>query len=343
MDKNRLQKLAGIDEIVVKPAQRPTEVLGDLIDEMQDDEQGLDQGLSPSELIDYDEVVEEAARLGLKVNIKKLMQLAKANDTGFLYSGKEMVERALKINEIVVKPAKQYKHCILDNEGETLIGFRDVDNSADFENRVEMESQKNPTFKNAFTYYSDNSPCFAYPYPAEDKEDDFTARFGTSIPKIQSPCAFEEGQLGEPNVILKFQEWADKITEGWVDDEDLDEIVVKPASPVHYDFEVGDKVAYRYEGDEVEFGQVIDRVKDYYGIASKGGGDLSNWEDYWSSDYLWSDYGYDSFEDWEQEQVLPTKNGVWYKIRNKNSKNAFIEDDGWFPAEYVESSKGYRN
>ncbi len=136
---------------------------------------------------------------------------------------KNRLQKLAGIGEIVEKPNKQYKHCILDNEGETLIGFKDVNNSADFKNRVEMESQKNPTFKNAFTYYSENSPCFAYPYPAEDKKDDSTARFGTTIPNIESPCAFEEGELGEPNVILKFQEWADEVTKGWVDDEDYDD------------------------------------------------------------------------------------------------------------------------
>ena len=219
MDKNRLQRLAGIDEIVVKPAQRPIEVLGDLIDEMQDDEQGLDQGLSPSELIDYDEVAEEAARLGLKVNIKKLMQLAKANDTGFLYSGKEMVERALKINEIVVKPT----------------------------------------------------------------------------------------------------------------------------SPAHYDFEIGDKVVYQYEGDEKEFGKVINRAKDYYEAVMMGGSGFDVWENFFNDEEYAEEMGYDSLEEWEKEVIAPLKNGVWYEIQNEYELNPFEQDNRWFPAEYVESSKGYRN
>jgi hypothetical protein len=83
------------DDMSETVGQSPTEILGDLIDNMQDDEEGLDQGLSPSELIDYDQVAKEAVRLGLRVDIKKLKQLAKANDTGFLYSGEEMVSRAL--------------------------------------------------------------------------------------------------------------------------------------------------------------------------------------------------------------------------------------------------------
>jgi hypothetical protein len=83
------------DDMSETAGQSPTEILGDLIDNMQDDEEGLDQGLTPSELIDYEQIAQEAAKLGLKINIKKLMQLAKANDTGFLYSGEEMISRAL--------------------------------------------------------------------------------------------------------------------------------------------------------------------------------------------------------------------------------------------------------
>lgn len=242
------------------------------------------------------------------------------------------LQKIAGIDEIVVKPAKHYYYCILDNEGETLIGFKDVENSADFENRVEMESQKNPTFKEAFTYYSENSPCFAYPYPAEDEEDDLTARFGTLIPKIKSPCAFEEGELGEPNIILKFQEWADEIAESY----SLDEIVVKPSIPVHYDFEIGDQVAYRYEGDEVGFGKVIDRAKDYYQAASKGG-DLDHWEEHFEDEEYAQDMGYKSLKKWKNEVITPLKNGVWYEIENEN----YPEDQDWFPAESVESPKGY--
>ena len=87
----QLQKIAGI----LKESKNPTEILGNLVDQMQDDEEGLDQGLKPSELIDYNQIAEKAATLGLRVDIKKLKQLAKANDTGFLYSGEEMISMAI--------------------------------------------------------------------------------------------------------------------------------------------------------------------------------------------------------------------------------------------------------
>jgi hypothetical protein len=73
---------------------KSVEEIGDLIDQMQEDGEGLDQGLSPSQLINYNEVVKIAATKGIRLDINKLKKLAKANDTGFMYSGAEMISQS---------------------------------------------------------------------------------------------------------------------------------------------------------------------------------------------------------------------------------------------------------
>lgn len=76
------------------------ESIGNLIDEMQDNEEGLDQGLNPSELIDYELIKEKCNKIGHKIDIKKLKFMAKQNDQGFIYSGSEM------LNNCITKYAK---------------------------------------------------------------------------------------------------------------------------------------------------------------------------------------------------------------------------------------------
>lgn len=87
----RMQKIAGI----LKESNALT-TLGDMIDQMQNNEEGLDQGLKPSQLIDYNLVGKEGSKLGINIDLKKLKQLARANDSGFLYSGEDMVNMSIK-------------------------------------------------------------------------------------------------------------------------------------------------------------------------------------------------------------------------------------------------------
>lgn len=86
----RMQQLAGI----LKEGNAST-TLGDMIDQMQDNEEGIGQGLKPSQLIDYNLVGKEGMKLGINLDLQKLKQLAKANDSGFLYSGEDMVNMSI--------------------------------------------------------------------------------------------------------------------------------------------------------------------------------------------------------------------------------------------------------
>lgn len=74
---------------------KPIDAIGDMIDNMQDDEDGLDQGLKPSELINYEAVALAASKQGIKIDIQKLKKLAKANDSGFMYSGAELLSQSM--------------------------------------------------------------------------------------------------------------------------------------------------------------------------------------------------------------------------------------------------------
>jgi len=70
--------------------------LGKLLDTMMDDEDAMDQGLAPSEAIDYEEIEAQAKRLGIRLDIKKLQDFAKNNDEEFVYSGLELVRATKK-------------------------------------------------------------------------------------------------------------------------------------------------------------------------------------------------------------------------------------------------------
>ena len=72
------------------------EELGELLDVMMDDEEAMDQGLAPSEAIDYEEIEAQAKRLGIRLDIKKLQDFAKNNDEEFVYSGLELVRATKK-------------------------------------------------------------------------------------------------------------------------------------------------------------------------------------------------------------------------------------------------------
>tara|TARA_R110002074_G_scaffold174233_2_gene337211 strand:- start:2756 stop:3412 length:657 start_codon:yes stop_codon:yes gene_type:complete len=70
--------------------------LGKLLDTMMDDEDAMDQGLAPSEAIDYEEIQAQAKRLGIRLDIKKLQDFAKNNDEEFVYSGLELIRATKK-------------------------------------------------------------------------------------------------------------------------------------------------------------------------------------------------------------------------------------------------------
>lgn len=101
-------------------------------------------------------------------------------------------------------------------------------------------------------------------------------------------------------------------------------------------FEIGDRVAFSYEGEPVEFGTIDDIATNYDEAVAKGG-DLSQWDELFNSQEAAEDYGYDSFEDWVSEYVSKHKNSIWYEISSGEGGYS-----GWFPAEYVDSAEGYR-
>jgi hypothetical protein len=101
-------------------------------------------------------------------------------------------------------------------------------------------------------------------------------------------------------------------------------------------FKVGKKVTFRYEGEPVEFGKIVDIARNWEEATRKGGNNFDVWTDFWEDEEVWMDYGYDSFEEWEKDQIDPLKNNIWYKIEGEEG----IEK-GWFPAEYVGSTEGY--
>ena len=70
--------------------------LGDLLDEMMDDEEGADQGMAPSELIDHDFIEKQSKRIGLRLDMDKVAEMAELNDDEFVYSGAEIISSAKK-------------------------------------------------------------------------------------------------------------------------------------------------------------------------------------------------------------------------------------------------------
>jgi hypothetical protein len=115
--------------------------VGDLIDQMQDSEEGLDQGLTPSQLIDYDSIAKKCAAAGFNIDVNKLKKLAKQNDSGFMYSGKEMLE--LSKSDAKMKSAPKMEASPVDALIDIFLAKFNVtltpEERAKFANAIEMD------------------------------------------------------------------------------------------------------------------------------------------------------------------------------------------------------------
>ena len=97
LTRKRLMEMAGLKEygnIELGDDAKNEEELGELLDVMMDDEEAMDQGLAPSEAIDYEEIEAQAKRLNIRLDMTKLQDFAENNDDEFVYSGAEILDAA---------------------------------------------------------------------------------------------------------------------------------------------------------------------------------------------------------------------------------------------------------
>jgi hypothetical protein len=81
-------------------------------------------------------------------------------------------------------------YAILINEDEEIVGFKDVVDEDDFFDRVNKKRDESLDFKQAFDFLIENEPFFCEKYPQD---------------------GYEEEEFVEPDYILTFDEWAEKV------------------------------------------------------------------------------------------------------------------------------------